>query len=283
MDIIIPDNRNVVPVMLPCVQREITSLYKINLESQVTEVELQDGERVVREWYNPWVNLSRFPFAYYMGDGITKAIDSTRLEYADKSWSILHGDYEWPMAFGKCNRKRRVDDLQDDVVYLTQPFAGTGTLWSNEDLNKLRGIVVLDLAYISTTVPNNLKLPDSVDRVFVGASKTFGTPFLRHGWMFSKRKIPSLDLFTNSIKYFSSLGFRGGIHLYKTVDGAQLLLQGFKMKNEVAAENPNYNLKGDSWLIANTDRAIGEHLKRGNVYRIPLGLTIFNKLTYDKS
>ena len=279
MTLVIPKNKNVTPVILPYVQREITNLYKINIESQVTQAELQEGEMVVREWYNPWVNLSQFSHAYYMGDGITKAIDLTRLEYADKSWTMLQGDYEWPMAFGKFNRKRKIEDLQDDVVYLTQPFAGTGTLWSNDDLNKLQGTIVLDLAYISTTVPNNLKLPDNVDRVFVGASKTFGTPFLRHGWMFSKRKIPSLDLFMTSIKYFSSLGFRGGIHLYKTIDGAQLLSQGFELKNRIVAENPSYDLKGDSWLIANTDRAVGDHLKRGSVYRIPLGLTISKLLS----
>ena len=274
MTLIIPENKNVAPVILPCVQREITNLYKLNIESQITQPELQEGEIVVREWYKPWVNLSQFPYAYYMGDGITKAIDLTRLEYSDKSWAMLQGDYEWPMAFGKFNRKRSIDDLQDEVVYLTQPFAGTGVLWDKKELDKLQGTVVLDLAYISTTVPKDLKLPDTVDRVFLGASKTFGTPFLRHGWMFSKRKIPSLDLFMSSIKYFSSFGYRGGIHLYKTIDGAQLLAQGFELKNRIVAENPSYELKGDSWLIANTERAVGEHLKRGNVYRIPLGLTI---------
>jgi hypothetical protein len=127
MTLVIPENKNVAPVILPCVQREITNLYKINIESQVTQPELQEGEIVVREWYKPWVSLSQFPHAYYMGDGITKAIDLTRLEYADKSWTMLQGDYEWPMAFGKFNRKRKIEDLQDEVVYLTQPFAGTGT------------------------------------------------------------------------------------------------------------------------------------------------------------
>lgn len=274
MPLIIPDNRNVAPAILPCVQREISKLYEINIESQVTPAELAEGESVIREWYAPWVNLSKFPYAYYMGDGITKAIDLTRLEYADKSWTMLQGDYEWPMAFGKFKRKRSVEELDDEVVYLTQPFAGSGNLWTNEDLAKIKGLVVLDMAYISTTVPRDLKLPDTVDRVFVGASKTFGTPYLRHGWMFSRRKVPSLDLFFNSIRYFNSFGFRAGIHLYKTVDGGELLQQGFKARNKIFEQNPGYNLKGDSWLIANTDQPIAEHLKRGNVYRVPLGLTI---------
>jgi hypothetical protein len=278
MPLIIPNNRNVVPVVLPCVQREISNLYKLNIESQVTQSELQEGENIVREWYAPWINLSQFSYAYYMGDGITKAIDLTRWEYADKSWTMLQGDYEWPMAFGKFKRTTSIDDLNDEVVYLSQPFAGTGNLWSNDEIGKLKGTVVLDLAYISTTIPKDIKLPDTVDRVFVGASKTFGTPFLRHGWMFSKKKIPSLDLFMSSIKYFSSLGFRGGIHLYKTVDGSQLLSQGFELRNRIVAENPSYNLKGDSWLIANTTREVGEHLKRGDVYRVPLGDTMLKIL-----
>lgn len=274
MTLIIPDNRNVAPVILPCVQREIKNLYDVNIESAITPSELQEGEAVVREWYSAWANLSQFPYAYYMGDGITKAIDLTRWEYADKSWTMLQGDYEWPMAFGKFKRKRTIDELDDEVVYLSQPFAGSGNLWSYEDLNKIKGTVVLDLAYVSTTVPKDLKFPDNVERVFVGASKTFGTPFLRHGWMFSKKKIPSLEMFMNSLKYFSSFGFRAGIHLYKTIDGGQLLEQGFEMKNKIVAQNPSYDLKGDSWLIANTTKELAEHLKRGEIYRVPLGPTI---------
>ena len=274
MPLIIPDNRNVAPVILPCVQKEIQNLYKLNIESNVTLPELQEGENVVREWYAPWINLSQFSYAYYMGDGITKAIDLTRWEYSDKSWTMLQGDYEWPMAFGRFNRKRSLEELDDEVVYLSQPFAGTGNLWSDEDLRKLKGTVVLDLAYISTTAPKDLKLPDTVERVFLGASKTFGTTFLRHGWMFSKKKIPSLELFMSSIRYFSSFGFRGGVHLYKTIDSAQLLAEGVALKNRIVAENPSYDLKGDSWLIANTTREVGEHLKRGDVYRVPLGPSI---------
>lgn len=262
------------PAVLPCVRHQIARLSEIDFESTITAEELQAGETVVREWYQPWVDLSQFPYAYYMGDGITKAIDLTRWEYSDKSWSILHGDYEWPQAFGKIKRKRRLEDLDDEVVYLTQPFAGSGNLWSNEDLEKVKGLVVLDLAYISTTVPRNLILPETVDRVFVGASKTFGTPFLRHGWIFSKRKVPSLDLFVNSIRYFNSFGFRSGVYLYKNVDSAQLLTQGFEIRNKIVQENPTYDLKGDSWLIANTTQPMPEHLKRGDLYRVPLGLTI---------
>jgi len=274
MNIILPENRNVTPVILPCVSVHLNDIEHIDINTSVSQSEYNDGVDVVKEWYKPWVDLDQFPYAYFMGDGITKAIDLTRLEYSDKSWSMLAGDYEWPCAFGKINRKRSIDQLADQVNYLTQPFAGSGNMWTAEQLNLIQGTVVLDMAYISTTSPQCITLPETVDRVFLGASKTFGTAFLRHGWLFSKKEIPSLSLFMHQIKYFSFFNFRAGILLYLKVSTNSQLEQGFDFCNEIIKENPQYMLSGDSWLIANTDVNVGAHLKRGSSYRIPLGLTI---------
>lgn len=273
MKLILPDNRNVTPVILPEVAKKLQDIYRINVEEQVSESEYHDGELTVREWFKHWVDLSPFPYAYYMGDGITKAIDLTKLEY-QTDWGVLQGDYEWPLAFGNNKRKRQVHQLDESINYLTQPFAGSGMLWSLDDLSCIKGKVILDMAYISTCSPGVVDLPNNVDRVFLGASKSLGTPFLRHGWMFSKTAIPSLDLFFKSIRYFSYFGFRAGIKLYASIDPVMLSEQGFNYQRKIFEANPGYNFKGDSWLIANTDINLGEHLKRGNVYRVPLGLTI---------
>ena len=273
MRLILPDNRNVVPVTLPEVAKKLQDIYKINVEDPVSTTEYQDGEFVVREWFRHWIDLSQFSHAYYMGDGITKAIDLTKLELQEP-WGMLQGDYEWPLAFGSNKRKRNIDQLTEGVNYLTQPFAGSGMLWSEQDLLSVQGKLVLDMAYISTCRPEVISLPDNVDRVFLGASKSLGTPFLRHGWMFTKTAVPALEMFFKSIRYFSSFGFRSGIQLYSSVDPMLLTEQGFEYQQKIFDANLEYDLKGHSWLIANTTVDVGEHLKRGSCYRVPLGLTI---------
>lgn len=282
MKLILPSNRNVTPVILPCVEQHIQDLNDVDFQSTVSESELAEGEAIVRKWYSPWVDLSDFKYAYYMGDGITKAIDLTRLEYADKAWSVVAGDYEWPLAYGKLNRRKSVDNLTDEVNYITQPFAGTGDIWDHAVLERITGKLVLDMAYVSTVNPTKLPIPPATDRIFLGASKTFGTPYLRHGWLFSKTAIPQLDLFFKSIKYFSSFGFRAGIHLYSKVSPTEQYYQGREFQDEIRRSNTNYDLAGDSWLINNTLVPLGEHLKRANVYRVPLGLTI-QKMILERS
>lgn len=274
MKILLPPNKNVVPVVLPCVAPHLIKSHAVDAVTQVTEEELRAGEQTVREWYKPWLNLKQLKYSYFMSDGITKAIDLTRLEYADKSWTTLAGDYEWPSAFGKLNRKRRINELTDQVNYLTQPFAATGYTWTSEELASTRGTLVLDMAYISTIAPHVIPLPSNVDRIFVGASKTFGTAYLRHGWMFSRTPIPALELFMQQIRYFSNFNFRAGIELYKAVDPIEQVMQGFEYYDRIVADNPEYDLNGESWLIANTTVPCGQHLQRAGVYRIPLGLTI---------
>lgn len=274
MKIILPPNKNVVPVVLPCVVPHLNKSHSADPVTQVSPNELQDGEQIVRNWYKPWVNLEQLKYSYFMSDGITKAIDLTRLEYADKSWSTLAGDYEWTNAFGKVQRKHVISELTDQVNYLTQPFAATGNTWTSGELASTSGILVLDMAYISTIAPHVIPLPNNVDRVFVGASKTFGTPYLRHGWLFSKTPIPALELFMHHLRYFSNFNFRAGIELYKTVDPVEQVMQGFEYYDRIDAANPEYNLRSESWLIANTQVPCGAHLKRAGSYRIPLGLTI---------
>lgn len=273
MNIILPQNRNVTPVVLPCVAKVLPMVRDVNIEAPVTDDEVLDGEQIIRKWYSPWINLDTFAYAYYMGDGITKAIDLTKLQYSTNQWGVLDGDYEWPLAFGNTKKVRTIEQLTEGINYLTQPFAGTGALWSTDQLSTL-GTVVLDMAYISTCKPKQQELPSNVDRVFVGASKSLGTPFLRHGWLFSRVAIPELDLFFKSIKYFSSFGFRAGIALYKAVDPFEQYDEGFYCKQVISHSNLDYNLQGDSWLIAYTEKTLPKHLKRGSVYRIPLGLTI---------
>ena len=273
MNIILPQNRNVTPVLLPCVSKALPKSRLVDIETPVTDSELSNGEQVVRKWYSPWINLDSFAYAYYMGDGITKAIDLTKLQYSDKQWAVLDGDYEWPLAFGKVKRKRAVDQLTEEINYLTQPFAGSGKLWATEQLSQA-GTLVLDMAYISTCKPEVINLPKNVDRIFVGASKSLGTAFLRHGWLFSKTAVPELEMFFKSIKYFSSFGFRAGIELYSNVDPYEQYDQGFYYRQVISNCNLDYNLQGDSWLIAYTEKELPKHLKRGSIYRIPLGLTI---------
>lgn len=274
MKILLPLNKNVTPVTLPCVAQNLKEAHAVDVLTPVSDTELQAGIDAVRNWYAPWVNLEQFKYSYFMSDGITKAIDLTRLEYSDKSWSYLTGEYEWPCAFGKLTRQRDITQLTDEVNYLTQPFAGTGFTWTSNELAQTSGSLILDMAYISTVAPHVIPLPQNVDRIFVGASKTFGTAHLRHGWMFSKTPIPALELFMQQLKYFSNFNFRAGIYLYQTVDPIEQVMQGFEYYDQIDADNAEYNLQGESWLIANTTVPCGNHLKRGDVYRIPLGLTI---------
>jgi len=275
MTLIIPDNKLVTQVTLPCVRQHFDKFSKLDFSSAVSQQEYKDGIDIVRHWYAPWADLSKFKYAYFMGDGITKAIDLTRLEYSSSSWSMLDGDYDWLTGFGKIKKVDRIEELTDQINYITQPFAGNGMLWSQAQLQNINNKIVMDMAYISTTAPGVIELPEQTERVFVGASKSLGAGFLRHGWIFSKRVIPPLELLINNVKYFSSFNFRAGVYLYKHVDPVQQAEQGLKLQKEIVQNNPILE-QSDSWLITYSKQTLNPALKRGNVYRVPLGLTINN-------
>ena len=273
MILIIPNNKLVTQVSLPCVRLHFDKFSELDFYSSVSHEEYTDGVEIVKQWYKPWIDLSKFKYAYFMGDGITKAIDITRLEYSNLSWSMLDGDYDWLNGFGKIKKVTSVEELTDQINYITQPFAGNGILWSQEQLQSISNKIIMDMAYISTTAPCIIEIPSQTERVFVGASKSLGVGFLRHGWIFSKRVIPPLELLINNVKYFSSFNFRAGIHLYKNVDPVHQSEQGLKLQQEIVLNNPILE-KSDSWLITYSKQTLNPVLKRGDVYRVPLGLTI---------
>jgi hypothetical protein len=275
MTLIIPDNKLVTQVTLPCVRCHFDKFSELDFSSSVTREEYNDGIETVKQWYKPWIDLSKFRYAYFMGDGITKAIDITRLEYSNLTWSMLDGDYDWLNGFGKIKKVTDISELLDQINYITQPFAGNGMLWNEEQLQNIDNKIIMDMAYISTTAPSIIKIPEQTERVFVGASKSFGAGFLRHGWIFSKRAISPLELLINNVKYFSSFNFRTGIHLYKNVNPIQQAEQGLKLQKEIIQNNPILE-QSDSWLITYSKQTLNPALKRGDVYRVPLGLTINN-------
>lgn len=164
--------------------REIEDIAKSHCLEQVDAVEKFTSN--ITEWLQPVCDLSGFEHLYFT-NGITEAMNYW-LWQDDRSVKMARDDYQWIPGHDR-----------GDVLYLSNPASYDGNYVDiPTDIP-----VVLDLAYIGSSRPRQIEIPDNVERVFFSLSKSFGLRNYRIGYYWSRRPDRRLSMIQNSAKYYN--------------------------------------------------------------------------------
>ena len=169
---------------------------------------LNQVEYTHRKWVGRMVDLSDFPYCYYV-HGVTDAIH--HWEMSDKrSWQKLcYGEYGYrdligskasitcdvPGQYMDDNHRAALPGLVDPnkPLYISIPSAADGNIFNpNVDRWDNNPPVILDCTYVSSTAIKTIEVPITTEQVFFSFSKGFGLIGQRLGLVYAKEPHPTL-------------------------------------------------------------------------------------------
>lgn len=242
-------------------------------ERRAIKSKIDSVAQEIRDWLAPAIDLSTFNHAYHV-NGTHNSIEQW-LATETRPIACLRGDYPYPRHLrASILVVDTVSDIPADcVVYMSNPFSSTGKF--DDRYAAIHNPVILDCAYIGTTLPNRILVTDNTEQVFWSASKPFGLGNYRTGYRFCR----TADLFQDQLKdtgYFNVFGIE---LLHRCLQ----LFSVFGAYNTLETEYVNICkeyalLPSDSFLIAHSDAIEYNHFAREDgVKRIPTGRLLDNK------
>lgn len=143
-------------------------------------------ETLYREWVKDIIDLKDFRYCYFV-NGVTDAINQW-IATEDRSWQYFEGDYEYAnMISGKGNNTKYLNNT--DVLYVSNPACSTGNFIK---LNDIPNPVILDCAYIGSTLKHKIAVPKTTEQIWFSFSKGWGLVGQRAGLVFTKLPHKSL-------------------------------------------------------------------------------------------
>jgi|694.fasta_scaffold82802_2 hypothetical protein len=134
-------------------------------------------------------NLNEFPFIYYTA-GVTEAINFLLMCQQTTS---LKNDYRYVFSLPTVNTNSDIN-----TMYFSYPFAGDGKFKSIPENKK----IILDCSYMFASNLNSVDfIPNNVEYVLFGISKSHNLYDLRSGWIFSRKKILPLHFCQYEFNY----------------------------------------------------------------------------------
>lgn len=260
----------VTPIRLP----RVTGLLKIHY-SYRDDISLQELEIGFRQWYDPLIDLHEFPYMYFTNNGITQALEYLPIHYKHRDIKMLVGDYFWLKTIGAAQELTEIKECE--ISYASLPSAIDGKVG---DITWPSKIHILDGAYIGTSVKKT-KVPENTEIILLGFSKNLGIPELRLGLIFSKVKLPILDVLQKTFEYVGLQGFNVVNEICKRVLITELSTELKFHQEEFCNKFLELNfIPSDSALLATTNDDRFKFYKRPNgIIRIPLGESITNWIT----
>lgn len=158
-----------------------------------TKAATQDLTRVAvkhRAWLDGVVDLTEFPYCYATA-GATEAINQWRVTDA-RFWQILRGDYQWANLL--TGDGEVVDEINDKVLYISNPQCATGNFLDDEFIDSIQCPVIYDCAYLGATDRHHVKIPKHTEQIMFSFSKGWGLIGQRCGLLYTKEPHPSLEL-----------------------------------------------------------------------------------------
>jgi len=170
--------------------------------------ELDHVEATHRQWVSKMVDLSNFPYCYYV-HGVTDAIHHWVLN-KNTPWQYMEGEYEYagmigPKGTSVCdvpgqfmNEDTHRAGLPAKIhpqnpMYISIPSAADGNIfYPNVSSWKNQPPVILDCTYISSTSIKTIEVPKTTEQVFFSFSKGFGLIGSRLGLVYTKEPHPTL-------------------------------------------------------------------------------------------
>jgi len=254
----------VTPIRLP----EVIQLAKIHFSIYETDICIDEIEPIFRNWYDPLIDTAAFPYLYFMNNGITQALEYLTIHFKNKDIKMLLGDYFWLKTIKAATETENL--ISCDISYDTNPSTIDGSvhtrIWDSN-------IHILDGAYIGTCL-NKIQVPDNTDILLLGFSKNLGLPDFRCGLLFSKKKIPILDVLQKTFGYVGLHPFRLISNICKEISITTLANKLKEHQIEFCTLMPDF-IPSDSALLATSYNQDYKFYKRPNgVIRIPLGESI---------
>jgi len=255
-------------------------LTKVKLSNDVGYIKEKMSylEQVYRDWYRPLIDLDRFPYVYFMNNGITQSLEFLALHYGRNSIRLLQGDYFWIKT---CGAGLEVDEIDScDISYSSCPSAIDGSnvphIWPSK-------IHILDGAYIGSSDSQTI-YPDNTQIILLGFSKNLGLPELRTGLIFSKFQIRSLEIFQKTFAYVGIANHEVAGQICKEYPIIELSRRLKRCQLNFCKLVQDLNLMpSDTALLATTKLDLKFYKRSNGITRIPLGESISSILKTDKS
>ncbi len=249
---------------IPSVQKLLESISIVNYvrgEGRATK-RLKHLENIYREWVRDIVDLQDFKHCYFV-NGVTDAINQW-VATETRTWQYLEGDYEYAnMISGKGNKVKYINSK--DVLYISNPSCATGNFIKLYDLPNP---IILDCAYIGSTVKQEIFVPPTTEQIWFSFSKGWGLVGQRAGLVFTKDPHVSLE----PMKKVEGWN-------YTSVEVAIAIVENYKIDSIASEYKPvqqrickDYNLDpSDCFFIATTtDEEFLERRRVGNTARLDL-------------
>lgn len=132
---------------------------------------------------NAFSNINEFPYVYFTS-GVTEALNFL---IPKRKFYIKRNEYRYLELFPSIT----FDKSKSEIEFLSYPFSGNGKF--TEVPND--GPVVLDCSYIfASNLKHDKILPNKVEQVMFGLSKSHNLADYRIGWFFSKIKVPEFHI-----------------------------------------------------------------------------------------
>lgn len=256
---------------------DTSAFYKAHDDrAQIKSASIQVSAKL-RQWLSPIIDLSDFPHAYSIS-GIHAGIDHW---LAGESRPIYCIAGEYPYVRHANPHVQVVNEIAEipsqAVVYLSMPWSANGRFTDMYD--QIENPIVLDLAYVGTTLIRPIATRSNVELIFWSPSKTFGTGNFRMGYVFMRQP----NLVYENLRDAGYLNYQGidilsGLLDLWGVDWAFTSLQDAYL--EICRRNQL--IPGDSYLVAESINGEYPHLMRENgSVRIPTGY-LLDKLYYKE-
>jgi hypothetical protein len=242
--------------------------YRDNISSLELEAEF-------RKWYSPLIDLEEFPHMYFTNNGITQALEYIPIHYKRHDIKMLIGDYFWLKTIGAAHES--VNRVECDISYSSSPSAIDGSV--TEDIWP-SNIHILDGAYVGSSIKKTF-IPNNTQLILLGFSKNLGIPELRLGLIFSKVKLPILDILQKTFGYVGLQGFDVAAKICKNISINELATElKFHQEQFCKSYTEAEFIPSDSALLATTVDSRFKFYKRPNgIMRIPLGESITKWVT----
>jgi len=221
-----------------------------------------------RDWISEITNLDSFSYCYFV-NGVTDAINQWCLQET-REWQYFIGDYEYPKSItGKGLRVSK--PKKDTLLYVSNPFCATGDFINIENLECP---VILDCAYVGATRKYKIGLPKNTEQVWFSFSKGWGLIGQRLGLVFSKYKIPSLEL----MKKVECWNFNGVelCHLILDNFATDTVYNMYRKKQEQICRDWNFDPSDCFFIAKTTDTEYRKRQRIKGLARIDLS-KIFNE------
>ena len=251
---------------IPSVQKLLESVRVVNYTRGAGEAKkrLDLLETLYREWVNDIVDLEDFRYCYFV-NGVTDAINQW-IATEDRSWQYFEGDYEYAnMISGKGNKTKYLNNT--DVLYVSNPACSTGNFIK---LNDIPNPVILDCAYIGSTLKQKIEVPKTTEQIWFSFSKGWGLIGQRSGLVFTKQPHKSL----HPMKRVEAWN-------YTSVETALAIVQNYNIDTVASEYKPvqrrlceQYNLEpSDCFFIATSkDKAFEARRRIPNIARLDLSV-----------